>query len=149
MVIRKAGVRDLDSLAQLFNSYRLFYKQQDDIQGAKDFLKKRIQNNQSVIFLAEEENTIVGFTQLYPLFSSVSMQESYVLNDLFVLEDFRGKGYGELLLTKAKEFCNSKKAKGLTLETDYDNPAQKLYERLGWKRDTEVYHYTWISKSNS
>jgi len=99
-----------------------------------------------VIFIAlDEEGKGLGFTQLYPSFSSVSMQRVYILNDLFVSQSARGKGIGEALLQRAKEFAIETSSKGLTLETAIDNPAQHLYERLDWKKDTEVFHYTWTA----
>ncbi|GEQ86678.1 hypothetical protein ULMS_21860 [Patiriisocius marinistellae] len=73
------------------------------------------------------------------------MQRTFILNDLFVAENFRKKGVAEALLSRAKEFTISNNSKGLTLETAIDNPAQKLYERMGWKKDTAVFHYTWES----
>ena len=121
----------------------MFYKQASDLEKVADFLQDRFQKKDSVIFMAFEENTALGFTQLYPSFSSVSMQRTFILNDLFVISEARGQGVGEALLNKAKAFAISENAKGLTLETEVTNPAQKLYERLDWVKDTEVFHYTW------
>lgn len=143
MIIRQAQNDDLKGLAVLFDAYRVFYKQKSDVIQAENFLKLRMQNADSVIFVAELKNQLLGFTQLYPLFSSVSMQRTYVLNDLYVDADSRGKGVGEKLLSAAKSFASENDCKGLTLETDVDNPAQSLYTRLGWKKDVEVFHYTW------
>jgi|TARA_R110002020_G_scaffold447851_1_gene660320 GNAT superfamily N-acetyltransferase len=83
------------------------------------------------------------FTQLYPSFSSVSTQRTYILNDLYVSEVHRNKGIGEALMERAKQFAISEGAKGITLETEVNNPAQHLYERLGWKKDDDKFHYTW------
>lgn len=135
----------LDILMPLFNDYRQFYGQESDIMGARMFLQRRIEKKESVIFLALEEDIGVGFTQLYPTYSSVSMQKFYVLNDLFVSEEHRNKGIGERLLHQAKMFTADFKLKGLALETASDNPAQQLYERLGWIKDTDFYHYFWTN----
>ena len=91
----------------------------------------------------DEDGNGLGFTQLYPSFSSVSMQRVYILNDLYVSEKSRGQGIGESLMEYAKQFARKMGSKGLTLETAVDNPAQNLYKRLGWVKDTEVNHYTW------
>ncbi|MEZ4858045.1 MAG: GNAT family N-acetyltransferase [Flavobacteriaceae bacterium] len=143
MKIIPATLKNLSDLAPLFDGYRVFYKQVSDLEKATRFLKERFQKNDSIIFMAFEGASAVGFIQLYPSFSSVSMQRIYILNDLFVHPEARGKGIGEALLNTTKQFAISQKAKGLTLETDSTNPAQKLYERLGWTKDTEVFHYTW------
>lgn len=144
MKIITATINNLDILSSLFDGYRVFYKQPSDIEAAKEFLDKRFQKNDSVIFMAiAEDGSGLGFTQLYPSFSSVSMQRTYILNDLFVSEEARGKGVGAALMNYAKDFAISENCRGLTLETGIHNPAQKLYERLGWKKDTDVFHYTW------
>jgi len=144
MKIINATSIHLDQLAMLFDGYRVFYGQPSDIEAAKAFLTERFLQKDSVIFLALSENEqSLGFTQLYPSFSSVSMQRTYILNDLFVDAATRGMGVGEALLNQAKKFALTQGSKGLTLETDIDNPAQKLYERLGWTKDTNVFHYTW------
>ncbi len=147
MKIIQATSSNLDQLLPLFEGYRNFYNQSSNPEAAKMFLSDRFQNKDSIIFIAFDENKNgVGFTQLYPTFSSVSMQCLYILNDLYVISNARGKGICKALMNHAKQFAILSKCKGLTLETAYDNPAQKLYERLGWKKDTDIIHYTWEIK---
>ncbi len=141
MRIITATLDNLEEVTTLFNAYRVFYEQKSDMEGARNFLKERIEQSESIIFLAYLDEKAVGFTQLYPMFSSVSMQRMLVLNDLFVDSSVRGKGVGAAILNHAKAFAKANNLKGLALETAEDNPAQKLYERLGWKRDTGYYHY--------
>ncbi len=141
--IRQATPAHLEKLVPLFNEYRIFYEQNSDTKKAKSFLQDRMDNNESVIFLAFEGEIAVGFTQLYPSFSSVSLQPVFILNDLYVKVKFRKKGIGEALLNYAKNFCREKGSKGLALETAKDNPARNLYERLGWKKDVQTFHYFW------
>jgi GNAT superfamily N-acetyltransferase len=141
MTITQANIEHLEDLVPLFNDYRIFYKQESNEGLASQFLKDRIKQNQSIIFLAYLNNEAVGFTQLYPLFSSVSMKPMYLLNDLFVKSNYRGKGIGEALINKAKALCETQKNKGLALQTATDNPAQKLYERLGFIKDHDLYYY--------
>lgn len=145
MKIIKATVKDIPLVAPLFDQYRIFYKQGSDLDGAQDFLTARLGKNESVIFIAIKDGNAIGFTQLFPAFSSVAMQAIYILNDLYVDREFRKLGIGESLLEKAKEYCMAQGCKGLALETAIDNPAQQLYERLGWKRDTHCFHYFWTA----
>jgi len=118
MTITQANNEHLEDLVPLFNDYRIFYKQESNEELASQFLKDRIKQNQSIIFLAYLNNEAVGFTQLYPLFSSVSMKPMYLLNDLFVKSNYRGKGIGEALINKAKALCETQKNKGLALQTN-------------------------------
>ncbi|MCA1715231.1 MAG: GNAT family N-acetyltransferase, partial [Gammaproteobacteria bacterium] len=69
--IRRAGPGDLDALAPLFDAYRQFYGQPADLQRAHDWLRERLQRNESVVLMAERNGAVLGFTQLYPMFSSV------------------------------------------------------------------------------
>ncbi len=143
MHIVKAEVEHLTLIAPLFDQYRVFYKQKSDLLAAKHFIQNRILNKESEIFLAFINNDAVGFVQLYRSFSSVSLQPIFILNDLFVSKNHRNKGVGEALLNHSKAYCKDLNFKGLALETAIDNPAQKLYERLGWKKDTACFHYFW------
>ena len=142
--IIRASEKDVDHVAPLFDQYREFYKEQADAKGARSFLMERLTKNESVVFLALDRDLgAVGFTQLYPSFSSVSMKRLWILNDLFVLPSARKHGVGEALLRRAEEFARETNAKGLELETWVNNlPAQRLYEKCGWKRNVEFYQYT-------
>ena len=140
MIIRKANIQDLPQLSQLFDGYRQFYQQPGDLPGAQAFLSKRLTNEESVVWVAEDQGQLVGFTQLFPSFSSVSMQRLWILNDLFVAETARGKGVAEALMNQARDFAAN--AKGIILETDWDNvKAQKLYDKLGYQKQDSTYHY--------
>ena len=125
----------------------MFYGQESEPHRTRKFLQSRLQAGDSIIFLAEDEAGAVGFIQLFPSFSTVSLERLYILNDLFVLPRSRGRGVGRLLLRKAQNYCSEKGYKGLALETAVDNPAQKLYEALGWMRDTHCFHYFWKATS--
>ena len=144
MKVLKATIEHLEQLTPLFDSYRQFYDKPTDIDGARTFLKARFDNLESTIFIAlDDTNEALGFTQLYPNFSSVSMKRDYLLNDLFVAAKARGNGVGKALLLKAQAFAKTENSKGIMLETGFDNPAQHLYEKLGFKKDVEVFHYLW------
>ena len=146
MTILKAHINQLEDLIPLFDDYRVFYKQPSNKDRARHFLLERFKNNDSVIFMAYVNDVPVGFAQLYPLFSSVSMQAMYLLNDLFVAVKYRGKGIGESLINKAKQRCISENNKGLAIQTAFDNSAQHLYEKLDFKKDTDL-HFFWTQTS--
>ncbi|HEY3827133.1 MAG TPA: GNAT family N-acetyltransferase [Bryobacteraceae bacterium] len=139
ILIRQAGVDDLDRIVPLFDAYRQFYKQPPDPVLARSFLTARLRNNQSVIFLAldSQGSSPLGFTQLYPSFSSGLCRPIYILNDLFVVPEARRRKVGYLLLQAAAEFGRKTGAARLTLSTAFDNAtARALYEFAGWRRDT-------------
>lgn len=142
MNIHQATINDLDSLVELFDLYRQFYKQASDLKGAREFLEDRLIKNESIIFIAFDDGKAVGFTQLFPSFSSVSMQRSWVLNDLYVKETARRKGVAEKLIRKAIAFAEETGSKGILLETAADNVnAQKLYEKIGFIKESTYFYY--------
>jgi GNAT superfamily N-acetyltransferase len=140
--VRRAGLEDLAVLVPLFDGYRQFYQQPSDPALAERFLRERLARGDSVIFLAEDESGPLGFTQLYPIFSSISAAPAWVLNDLFVSPGARRSGAGRALLERARQHGIETGARWLSLSTGRENrEAQALYEKLGWVRDTEYYHY--------
>jgi ribosomal protein S18 acetylase RimI-like enzyme len=145
MNYRPASSKDLNSLSELFDAYRMFYHKSTDLEGAKTFLKKRISNKDSEIFVAETiENKLVGFVQLYPLFSSTRMKKFWLLNDLFVHPEFRGKGFSIELIQKAKTLVVETNACGMYLETDKTNLiGNNLYPKTGFKLNSTANFYEW------
>jgi ribosomal protein S18 acetylase RimI-like enzyme len=141
--IKRATLNNVKEVGELFNLYRVFYEQETDLELACNFISERLNNDESVIFYALDNNgDALGFTQLYPTFSSVSAKRSWVLNDLFVLSTSRRLGIGKKLMARAKEFALESNAKGIALETSKDNVnAQALYESLGYKKSSSLYHY--------
>jgi ribosomal protein S18 acetylase RimI-like enzyme len=141
MIIRKAKKKDIKQLSILLDKYRVFYKQKGDVARAKTFLKKRMKRKESVIFVAEERKELIGFTQLFPIFSSVSMMRTWLLNDLYVNEKARGKGAATALLNSARKFGRETNAKWLLLQTAADNfTAQAVYEKNGWIKETDFFY---------
>jgi len=143
-IIWRAESRDLEPLVTLFDGYRRFYGQPSEPERVRAFLADRLRNRDSVVFLARVDpaGAALGFTQLYPVFSSVSIGHAFILNDLFVAETGRRHGLGEALLRYAARFGRDVGARYLELETAATNAtAQRLYERLGWKRETAFHRY--------
>ncbi len=145
VTIIRASEADLPEVVPLFDQYRVFYKQESDLRHAEEFLRERMGKEECIIYLARHNGHAAGFVLLYTSFSSVSMRPFYILNDLYVRQEFRQRGVGQKLLQKTKELCLESDYKGLALETATDNPAQKLYEKLGWKKDTHCFHYFWTA----
>jgi ribosomal protein S18 acetylase RimI-like enzyme len=142
MGIKRAGLEDVDSVAVLFDLYRLFYEQTSDLEGARGFLRERLTQNESVIFFETDNTESRGFAQAYPAFSSVSMRRTWILNDLYVRKEHRGKGIGEALLQHVLDFAKETGTKGVLLETGEDNvAAQRLYEKMGFEREANRFYF--------
>jgi len=137
-------MENIDSLANLFNEYRVFYGKESDRAAARAFLEDRFHNGDSIILIAEVGGAAAGFAQMYPSFSSVGMRRTFILNDLFVSPDFRRKKVGAMLLAEATNIGKQRGALRLTLTTDRENAAaQALYRNYGWGLDEvhRVFHF--------
>ena len=143
MTIIQAGLEHLEPLTALFDGYRRFYRQSANVAGAEAFLHDRLRKRDSVILMAlDEESGALGFTQLYPAFSSVRMCPLWILNDLFVVPEARGQGVGRLLMEAAREQAQQAGVPVLALATEKNNTTAKaLYESLGYEQDTAFDHY--------
>lgn len=157
----RAGVEDVAMVTPLYDAYLQFYKLPSNEEAARRYLHARLQKSEAVIFVALEESaagepaarpyksaahkgarTALGFTLLYPTWSSLSMRRWWNLNDLYVVPEARQRGVARALMERARQLAEETGASGLGLETAKDNfPAQKLYEQLGWKREEEFFRY--------
>lgn len=142
--IKKAGLEDLDTAAALFNNYRVFYRQADDLETCKKFIHERLDNEQSTIFMIYVDDKAVGFVQLYKLYHYIKLQKQWLLSDLFVDPNYRGQGLSVALIDQAKQWCDETGACGLMLETEKTNDiGNTLYPRCGFEYDGNHNYYYW------
>ena len=141
--IVKAEKKHLDELGRLFNLYRIFYEEDDDLEKASKYISARFNDGDSMIFVAENDDELSGFVQLYPSYCSVSAVPILILYDLFVDHSKRSKGIGRSLMNAARNFARENGYKRLELSTAKDNYiGQSLYESLGYEVDQEFLHYS-------
>ncbi len=134
--IRRPEPDDLDRVAVLFDAYRQFYGQPADLARASGFLRDRYAQRQSVLVIAEHGEQVVGFVQLYPMYSSVQTTPIFILNDLFVAPAGRRQRVGTRLLQAAAIAAQAAGASRLVLEAGRDNHAARaLYRAAGWQEE--------------
>lgn len=142
--IRRATVADVEQLTNLVEQYRAFYKQEPNAK-TKQYLTDRLTNGESIVFVAEDNGALIGFTQCYPTFSTVSLSQIWLLNDLFVDPNHRGKHIADELMVMAENEAKSAGATRIWLRTAHTNtPAQALYEGRGWVQDEVFRRYDLI-----
>ncbi|BBB26580.1 GNAT family N-acetyltransferase [Amphritea japonica] len=142
MEVVRADLSHVAEVARLFDSYRQFYDCKFDRQLAFEFIQSRIENNESVIFLAlDNQGKGLGFTQLYPSFCSVEAIKIFILYDLYVDTNSRKMNIGRSLMEKAREHAKETRSARIDLLTDKNNySAKKLYEKLGYTKTNESFH---------
>lgn len=139
--ISRVTVSDLSELHPLVEQYRAFYKQPEN-DKTLGYLEQRIKNDDAIAFIARVDGEAVGFTLLYPTFSTVSLSNIWLLNDLYVAELARGHGIANKLMDVAEASAKSAGATRVFLRTANDNlPAQALYEGRNWIKDEVFRRY--------
>ena len=139
--IVQGNLSHVQEIARLFDLYRQFYDCDADLNLAREFITARIQNAESVIFVAQVENSLNGFVQLYPSFCSVDATKIFILYDLFVDKPARNQGLGARLMQQASQYAKSHGASRLDLLTAKTNKAgQHLYEKLGYQKVLEDFY---------
>ena len=140
--VHQASLADLELLVPMFDQYRQFYDRDSNPAAVRTFLTERLHHGDSVLFLAQDGEEALGFTQLYPSFSSVSMARTFILNDLFVAESARRRGVGKALIDAAIRHGKATGAVRLGLSTAKGNEtAQTLYQETGWVREEAFVAY--------
>ncbi|MDL1913629.1 MAG: GNAT family N-acetyltransferase [Bergeyella sp.] len=144
IIVRKANIKDLDSLTLLFNSYRTFYGEKSNTEEVKNFVMKRLKEKDSQLYVCEDEKEVMGFMLLYLISSLTRLKELWILKNLFLSEKARGKGYAKVLIEEAKKLASQKGSCGLILETEKVNTtANNLYLKTGFKVLDQINVYEW------
>jgi GNAT superfamily N-acetyltransferase len=142
VVVRQAVAADVDAIAVLFDRYRQFQGQAANLAAARSFVAERFDHGESVVFIAAAGDAPVGFAQLYPSYSSVSLSRVFVLNDLFVVETWRGQRVASQLLSAVEAYAWSLGASRVTLNVARTNiSAQQVYARRGWTQDDQYFMF--------
>ena len=145
MRIVQATLEHLDLLTPMFIKYREFFGELALPDSSRKFLENRLKRKESVIYmaLADEEDRLLGYCQLYPSFSSLSLKRVWILNDMYVAEDARRQLVADRLLQTAKKMAKDTNAIRLRVATSQNNlAAQKTYESIGFREDTAFKNYT-------
>lgn len=142
--IKKANLEHVNEVAELFDHYRVFYRQTSDYEKCRTFIRERLRNNQSHIFLVYAGDKAVGFVQLYELYHYIKLEKQWLLSDLFIHPDHRSKGLSVALIDRSKQWCEETGACGLMLETEKTNDiGNSLYPRCGFAYDGLHNYYHW------
>jgi GNAT superfamily N-acetyltransferase len=140
--VRQATIQDLPNVIPVFDCYREHFKQQKNPLAVEKFLFEKFEHRESVLYIVEQQTEIIGFAQLYPVFSSLTLQRVWLLNDFYIAEKYRRNGVGNQLFAALKEFCLLTKSKGIELSVEHTNiKGWTFWEKQGFKLDEAFRYY--------
>jgi GNAT superfamily N-acetyltransferase len=120
VVIEPAISEDLDELSSLLGE---LFSEESDFRPDKDKQLRGLrlifeQPNRGRVFVLRRERSIVGMINLLFTISTAEGGFVILLEDLVVHKEYRGHGYGSMLLDYAIEFARQKNFRRITLLTD-------------------------------
>ena len=141
--IIEAESKNVEEVGKLFDLYRQFYKYDSNLIVSTNYIKDRINNKESKIFIAiNDKNEAIGFVQLYETFGSLDLGKIIILYDLYVEKGHRRNKVGRQLMLRSHEYAKKINAKRIQLSTATDNfIGQSLYKSLGYVKDIDFYTY--------
>ena len=144
--IRFANENDTDKILFFIKSLAEYEKMSSDVVATEELLREWIfEKKKAEVIFAVEDGKEVGFALFFHNFSTFLGRAGLYLEDLFVLPEYRGKGYGKALLKELARITVERKCGRLEwVCLDWNKPSIDLYLSLGAKPQDEwtIYRLT-------
>lgn len=131
--IRQATEKDIPLIYQFIRDLARYEKMEELVECNEETLRKSIfEEKYSQVIIGEEEGVPVGFALYFFNFSTFTGRPGLYLEDLFVKEEYRGKGYGYGLLKKLASIAVEKDARRFEWWClDWNTPSIEFYKSIG------------------
>ena len=133
MTIRFATENDCAMILHFIRDLAEYEKMADQVVASEELLREWIFEKQKaeVLFVCEEGKEL-GFALFFHNFSTFLGRAGIYLEDLFVLPEYRGKGYGKALLKKLAQIAVERGCGRLEWSClDWNSPSIDFYRSLG------------------
>ena len=133
MTIRFATENDCSLILHFIRDLAEYEKMEDQVVASEELLREWIFEKQKaeVLFVCEEGKEL-GFALFFHNFSTFLGRAGIYLEDLFVLQEYRGKGYGKALLKKLAQIAVERGCGRLEWSClDWNSPSIDFYRSLG------------------
>lgn len=137
--IRFATRDDCDLILSFIKALAEYEKMSDEVIASKELLAESLfdRKQAEVIFILEEDKE-VGFALFFHNFSTFLGRAGIYLEDLYILPEYRKKGYGKALLKKLASIALERDCGRLEWWClDWNTPSIEFYTALGAKPMTD------------
>lgn len=130
-----ATENDCSEILNFINLLAEYEKMQNEVVATEALLKEWIfEKKKAEVIFAVENGKKVGFALFFHNFSTFLGRAGIYLEDLFVLPEYRGRGYGKALLQKVAAIAVERKCGRLEWSClDWNKPSIDFYLSLGAK----------------
>lgn len=132
--IKFAKAKDIPIILNFIKDLAKYEKLENEVVATEQSLHDTLFGKKTFaeVLIASESGVEVGFALFFHNYSTFLGKPGIYLEDLFVKEEFRGKGYGKALLTKLAKITVERNCGRLEWSVlDWNEPSIKFYKKLG------------------
>ena len=132
--IRNAEKKDVPVILYFINKLAEYERLSHEVVATRADLERYLFGDEKVaeVLIGYEEDQPVGFALFFHNFSTFLGKPGIYLEDLFVLEEHRGKGYGTKLLASLAAIAMERDCGRLEWAVlDWNEPSIEFYKSLG------------------
>ena len=131
--IRPARPDEAGLVLDFIRKLAVYEKCPDDVVADEATLYHSLfeEHSAEVVFV-EEEGTVVGFALFFHNFSTFVGRKGLYLEDLFILPEYRGRGYGKAVLKYLADIALERHCGRMEwICLDWNEPALEVYRSIG------------------
>ena len=131
--IRFAGESDVPTILFFIRELAVYEKLENEVVATEEILHEWIfEKKKAEVLLAEEDGKPVGFALFFHNFSTFLGRAGIYLEDLFVMKEYRGRGYGKALLKRLASLAVERGCGRLEWSClDWNQPSIDFYRSVG------------------
>ncbi len=132
--IRPANIEDVSLILWFIKGLAEYEKLSQEVIATEDDLRQHLfgRNPKAEVVIGEYNSEPVGFALFFHNFSTFVGKPGIYLEDLFVIPEMRGQGFGKSLLQYLARLCVERDCGRLEWAVlDWNEPALKFYESIG------------------
>ena len=148
--IRKALPSEASDILFFIKELAEYEKLSHEVSATVESLEETLfgSNKKAEVIFALSENKKVGFALFFESYSTFLAKSGVYLEDLFVLEEHRGRGFGKALLRHLANVVIERGGARLEWSVlNWNTPSIEFYESIGAERLSEWSTYRLVGES--